>query len=356
MIKNISFENFRGFKKIELSDLEQITLISGKNNAGKSSILEGTFLLFDHLAPESFMKINHFRGLPISSDQSTLWEPFFYNLNTDIPISVSIKLDNILNVLKYTKDNDFVPTDIGGTPQNVRNQFISSAKSTYSLKFSFNADNYKEEGHFVVSESGMLRNVNTNLNDNQIRYLPFVQYINSSIVNNDNVITEWFGKLELQGKKEQIINVLKILDESISGLSTIAIKGQIQLYAKMHNKLLPLKLAGDGLNKLLFIILAIVENPNSIILIDEIESGFHYSMYPKLWHTIASTAHDNNCQILATTHSYECIDGAIDGIEDANMQDCFCYYRIERNGSNNNSFRYSGNLLRSAIDSSMEVR
>lgn len=356
MINTISFENFRGFKKIELSNLEQITLISGKNNAGKSSILEGIFLLFDHLAPESFMKINRFRGLPITSEQNALWDPLFYNLDTNIPVSISIKLAETLNELKYSRDDNFIPTDFGGAPQDLWNQFVSSAQSAYSLKFSFNADNYIEEGHFIVNESGMLRNLNTNLVNNQIKPLPFIQYINSSIVNNDTMITEWFGKLELQGKKNQLIDILKILDASISDISTIAIKGQIQLYAKMHNKLLPLKLAGDGLNKLLFIILAIIENPNSFILIDEIESGFHYSMYPKLWYAIASAAQENNCQIIATTHSYECIDGAIDGIESANMQNCFCYYRIERNEDNNKAFRYSGNLLRSAINCSMEVR
>ena len=207
-----------------------------------------------------------------------------------------------------------------------------------------------------MSESGMLRNVETNLKNNQIKPLPFIQYINAPVINNDKTIIEWFGKLELQGKKNQIISILKILDESINDISTIAIKNQIQLYAKMNTKLLPLKLAGDGLNKLLFIILAIIENPNSIILIDEIESGFHYSMYPKLWRAIVSAAQENNCQIIATTHSYECIDGAIDGIGEANMNDHFCYFRIEKNGENNKSFRYSGNLLRTAIDSSMEVR
>lgn len=87
----------------------------------------------------------------------------------------------------------------------------------------------------------------------------------------------------------------------------------------MGEKLLPLKLAGDGICKLLFILLAIIANPNSIILIDEIETGFHYSKYPKLWEVIANPARDYNCQIIATTHSYECIDGAIDGAEAANV-------------------------------------
>ena len=61
MIERIAFDYFRGFEKLELLDIKPITLISGKNNAGKSSILEGIFLFLDHLAPESFTKINRFR-------------------------------------------------------------------------------------------------------------------------------------------------------------------------------------------------------------------------------------------------------------------------------------------------------
>lgn len=64
-------ENFRGFKEIELSELKPITLISGKNNTGKSSILEGIFLFLDHISPDCFSKINYFRGttIPNNSEQ-----------------------------------------------------------------------------------------------------------------------------------------------------------------------------------------------------------------------------------------------------------------------------------------------
>ena len=51
MIERIVLENFRGIKRLELIDLKPITLISGKNNAGKSSVLEGYsfFLTILHL-------------------------------------------------------------------------------------------------------------------------------------------------------------------------------------------------------------------------------------------------------------------------------------------------------------------
>ena len=40
MIKNIKIENFKLFEKIEVKDLKMVNLISGKNNIGKTALLE----------------------------------------------------------------------------------------------------------------------------------------------------------------------------------------------------------------------------------------------------------------------------------------------------------------------------
>ena len=358
MIKRVKYKKFRGFNEIELSDFKPITLISGKNNAGKSSVLEGLFLAFDHLAPDSFVKINQFRGMPISSEPISLWEPMFYNLNTAEPLCIEMDLDNSKIELEYVRDDSYVPspsTSLGIEPDAL-NQFITSAKSTYTMKFLFKKDEYIEEGHFITSPSGLMRNLSTNEENKQIKPMPRVQFINSSITGNANIIIEWFGKLELEGKKQQVIDILKIVDASISDVTTIAMNNQIQLYARINEKLLPLKVAGDGLNKLLFIILAILENPKSVILVDEIETGFHYSTYSKLWETIAKAAKESECQVIASTHSYECIVGAIEGMEKAGTEEDFCYFRINKNDSKSFAYRYSDELLRTAIMTEMEVR
>ncbi|MBQ6148642.1 MAG: AAA family ATPase, partial [Oscillospiraceae bacterium] len=72
MINSVAFYNFRGLKHLELSELSQITLLTGRNNAGKSSVLEGIFLLMDHSAAESFGKINNFRGIYVRMDPGSL--------------------------------------------------------------------------------------------------------------------------------------------------------------------------------------------------------------------------------------------------------------------------------------------
>ncbi len=358
MINNVVFENFRGFEKMELSKLRPITLISGRNNVGKSSILEGIFLFFDHVSPESFAKINQFRGIALASDSVNLWESAFYQMDTTKTMRIYLEADGIPSMLEYERDESFVPANDINVPQEMMNQIISSAKSLYTLKFCYEKKDYLENGHFIVGPMGMFRSVSTTLEHDQIDRMTFTQYINAAIINSGSLhsIVEWFGKLELEGKKQQIINILQFMEPMITDLSTIVVNGQVQLYAKMGGQLLPLRLAGDGVNKLLFILLSMIANPHSIILIDEIETGFHYSMFPKLWETIAQATYESGCQVIATTHSYECIVGAIDGVESAQRKSDFCYLRVDKIDDKNRAYWYSDDLLQTAIATDMEVR
>ena len=358
MIQSISFRNFRGFKSIELPNLAQITLLSGKNNAGKSTVLEGLFLLLDHSDPMCFGKICNFRNSPIIPDFDILWKPLFYQLNADEPIRISACLEHDTE-LEYHREDSYspLPQDFNGMTPDVMNRFMSSAQSGYTLGFQLvqKKISYKEIGHFVAAPDGFAVNMNTSLPNNQKVAMPFTQMINSTITATQSSV-ELFGKLELDGKKSEILDILKNMDQTLSDITTIAVNGQLQLYGNMGGKLLPMRLAGDGMNRLLFIMLSIMENPNSIILIDEIENGFHYSMFPMIWEAIAHTAQKSNCQVIATTHSYECVAGAVEGIEKADMKDDFCFFRLAREKNGPRAYRFSSDVIRTALDSEMEVR
>lgn len=44
VIKNIKIQNFRCFEELKISGFEKINLISGKNNIGKTALLEALFI------------------------------------------------------------------------------------------------------------------------------------------------------------------------------------------------------------------------------------------------------------------------------------------------------------------------
>ena len=62
MIKKISINHFRGIEHVVLNDLQRISVITGRNNTGKSTLLEAVFFLLEHTAANSFLDLNALRG------------------------------------------------------------------------------------------------------------------------------------------------------------------------------------------------------------------------------------------------------------------------------------------------------
>lgn len=353
MITSIRFENFKGFEQLELNDLTPIVLISGRNNAGKTSVLEGLFLYIDYKAADSFLKLNNFRGVIYPVTSNVIWESAFNNSDINKTMKITVVDDGVESALSYSVDKNYVPTDANVHPE-VLNQFVVAAKNNYSLKYEFIQKDYEETGHLSISGAGIL--CNSSVKDNKAPIeMKHAQFINNMIASNDVTINDWFGKSELEGEKESVVDALRLIEPRLLDIRVISINGQPTLYANINGKLLPLKLCGDGINRLLYIILSIKENRDAVIFIDEIETGFHYSIYPKIWEIVAKVAKDNNCQIFATTHSIECIHGAVEGICEAGLKSSFSYYRLDRNG-HTVSHRFSYDMLNRAISSDMEVR
>jgi len=91
--------------------------------------------------------------------------------------------------------------------------------------------------------------------------------------------------------------------------------------------LMPIHTMGDGVRKLLHIVLIMLTKHRSILLLDEVENGLHYSLHTKFWEMISTLAKQEKCQIVATTHSYECINGALEGTKSASLTHslaCLC--------------------------------
>ena len=71
----------------------------------------------------------------------------------------------------------------------------------------------------------------------------------------------------------------------------------------------PRKSFGDGALRVLGVALALVRSRDGFLLIDEAENGIHYSVQSEFWDMVLKSARDNNVQVIATTHSYDCVLG-----------------------------------------------
>ncbi|HEY4033525.1 MAG TPA: AAA family ATPase [Ktedonobacteraceae bacterium] len=110
------------------------------------------------------------------------------------------------------------------------------------------------------------------------------------------------------------------------------------------------------MSRLLSIILAIATAKNGVVLIDEVDTGIHHSRMPKIWEGICKAARAFNCQVFATTHSYECLQAAHIGIAQANMDRDFRYIRLDRHEQETVAKTYTYEVLGAALARRWEVR
>ena len=63
------------------------------------------------------------------------------------------------------------------------------------------------------------------------------------------------------------------------------------------------------MRRLLALRLSFVGSKDGFLLIDEIDTGLHWTVMEDMWEFVVEMARKSNVQIFATTHSYDCIRG-----------------------------------------------
>jgi hypothetical protein len=119
-----------------------------------------------------------------------------------------------------------------------------------------------------------------------------------------------------QENEHKILMAFQVLDPSIEKIESFSI-GSPNLYlTRKGGKRLPIALFGDAINRLARIVLKLLNNNSSILLIDEIENGIHYTNQREFWQILFRLAIELDTQIFATTHSLEMIRAFADvGLE-----------------------------------------
>nr|WP_254445307.1 AAA family ATPase [Anabaena sp. UHCC 0204] len=325
VIKNIEVQNFRCFEHLKVSSFEKINLISGKNNVGKTALLEALFLntvprpdtifLLRQIRRES----SKFRkALPENT-----WTYFFFEEDKNSALKIDATLENASSkkIEVFVDESvqnleDTYEQDNGDDDNEKLMSLFSgseSVKSVMHLKTKIN-DGETFETLIISSAKGIIAR------DIKVPDIKNAFFIPSFLRVASRELAEEFDKARLKEKDNELLRAFQVIDSSIIGVESLSI-GEGNLWVKREGKKrLPLSLFGDGINRIADIILRIVNNENSILLIDEIENGIHHSNHAAFWGIIYRLAKELNVQIFATTHSLEMIKAFIKaGADHENM-------------------------------------
>ncbi len=295
-IKDISIENFKCFQELQLESIERVNLIGGKNNVGKTALLEAVELLVASGTSDDLI-ISVFRMLKRR------------------------QIENTKNRKKYNFDYDFIKKKENRVKISTTNKicaiYFSRQESLFNEQIDF-------EGHIIVATSlsfsingdeklvpidNRLSSRITSYMENRESTACHINYIGSTKSEEREIAILYSALVDLD--RENFLNEsLTLFDENIIALKQVTTRDDVILKLKLKNEDSPVLLSslGEGVNRYIAILCAIWASKDGFLFIDEVENGIHYTNYKKLWQIIFQTSADANCQLFITTHSKECIE------------------------------------------------
>ena len=128
------------------------------------------------------------------------------------------------------------------------------------------------------------------------------------------------------------------------------------IYVKLEGleQRVPIGSLGDGMWRMLGLALALANARNGVILIDEIDTGLHYSVMRDMWRMIVERSDEMNVQVFATTHSRDCYESLATVLRDETTSAEVTIQRIDsRKGS---ATAFDQNAIIAAAERGIEIR
>ena len=368
MYRTFSVKNFRGFDDLTIEGLGRINLIAGRNNVGKTALLEALWVHSGGANPNSVVRVDKFRGL-----EQTVPDNFLGNLFYGFDRSLTVELcaegvfgDAPRLLRMWFEDSSTFEIPVSGLENNQPDPLQNSSLGVHSSEVIVMDYFYESEGRLTVQgrlvESQVNPLVRTAGLEMSIKNGSLMQNRPSAVflsarragVDNDDVIR--YGQAEINGQQDGILQILKEVEPDLKRLAVVWSGQDPAIYADVGlGRLIPMQLLGDGMSRILSLSLAIASAPGGMVLVDEIENGLHYTVMEKVWKAIAAFARSYDVQIFATTHSRECVYHAYRAFE-ADEEEEMRFYRIDRAYGKLRAVMYNRKKLGIAFEDGLGIR
>jgi len=348
LLEELKITNFRGFDSLKIEGLSKINLFVGKNNSGKTSVLEAMFLLLGMSNPALPNNVNLFRGLNNPAKQIKY---LFHNLSYGNKPVFCGKFNN--NAERWLElEAKFQNNDFSDNVSSLSTPKISGIE----LKFAYKEGHSQKQSYtslFDLENGKIAMPVNYRESFNAT-FLPPDRY------NNFNTLVS-LAEIIKKKNGDKILQILQeTFDENIMGLYPMG--DGIYFNLKDVEEYVPENIMGDGIRRFLGIITSVLEKEkqNSFILIDEIENGLHYTAYKNLWKSLLAFVEQNEVQLFITTHNIETLECLKSVLEEERYEKMCDYSRVfavsKTAKSEYKAYKYSYEEFKTAIDNDIELR
>jgi ABC-type cobalamin/Fe3+-siderophores transport system ATPase subunit len=366
VLDSLKISRFRAFQHITIDHLGRVNLIVGKNNVGKSSLLDALQLYARRGSPNVIWQIlgahdenarSRLRNSSIEENLNAVKYLFYGRRELKSPIeSITIgPLNSAKDVLHINIQWFNRVANEEGIPVLQKTLFEDELNEveTASPRFTIQMGNQREYNLSLEPGAVGLR-----------AFRQDIKELNCFLVDSNGLdkrqISYLWDSIALTPQEKEVLNALRIIAPGVEDISVIGDPNSPRERTTIIKVVdidepLPIRSLGDGMQRMLGIALALINAKNGLLLVDEIENGLHYSVQLDLWQLIFELAQRLNVQVFATSHSWDCIE-AFQKIAKATPQEEGVLIRLEHKKGRVVPVVFDENKLAIATREQIEVR
>jgi AAA domain, putative AbiEii toxin, Type IV TA system/AAA domain len=340
MLESLAIHGFRTFDHLQIERLGRVNLIVGKNNVGKTTLLEALRLYAGRGAPSLILSILHDhdevrRETAMSSGPMDVYRLAFGEER------VRLAVENLFHG-RHALANGVAHIGIGPSRMSVERvqialEWFEEREVEGQRRRSVVASDRKEIAEdprlALTSQYADLRKfilpvdeMDLSLSAGERAYRSpgwlqadalkkvelRVSYLPADGLQPEQSVHFW-DNIALTDLEEQVLAAIQIIEPEAQRISQVGdpLNPQGRVFVVKLPGLdrpVPLRSMGDGMRRVLGIALALVNAQGGMLLVDEFENGLHYTVQPEVWRLIFAVAHRLNVQVFATTHSWDCLE------------------------------------------------
>ena len=364
MLTELAVTNFRNIERLTVKPLSRFTLIGGKNGVGKTALLESLWLLTGPNQPDLPNRLDGFRGTD-ERGRLTFFSNIFRNFDTEqtIRISAEERDSGRRKTLEVTvSDNPTFTRSIDAAGESNLAQAVGDKQVVFEYQDGTSGERFTSSAWLVQqvigSAIGPVSAVAEGIEQTRAIIPKQPGATLSSARRREDVaqVASRFGTLQLSDQDSIITDFLRNVEPRLNRFSPITINGVPIVHAYLDSTPpMPVNLVGEGFGRLFEMSVALGNQKGGMVLIDEIENGIHHSALEKVFSAMLELAEEFDVQIVATTHSRECIMAAHRALR-SQGEDKFAYHRIDRRGDDLIVASYDSEMRETAIRHRMEIR
>ncbi len=351
MFQSIVVKNFRCFSGLALSGLERVNLIAGKNNTGKTALLEAIRLNCDPgngALPNDISKERGIKAPLRGYEEVASWLFWGRRVGTGAEVQIQDDKGRWRYLTISLVDAATMRQRLGDAQQAFR---VAEEPGPF-LMLAYKGPNAETAMSIGFMHGKAFSWTGTGIGESWDVPSEFIH--SGGAASSRDV--QFFGELEAAKRKAEILPSLQIVEPRLQELSLVPLAGETVIHGDIGlPRLVPVPFMGEGTRRVLSILLAIANARGGVVLIDEIENGLHYSVQKQVWQAIAHAARQNDVQVFATTHSWECIRAADEAFTSDEPYD-FRLHRLDRVDGTVQVVSYDREGIEISLTTGLEMR